>query len=325
MTALLATVLALAAVLLLRPPGGAPGRFRRAVGREVRGFATPSITRSATGKPGRGHSGSGGPHVGRLGTGKARGGGTAKGWPGPAGHWPGRERESLCLTLVVQQLAALLKGGRTPARLWDELWLVHGGRPEPASTAPLAGPPGRDPFSATPERIFARAETSRASAERRPGLSTGSLIMLGAGRSAALRGSPVSEAIRKSARASFPRTGSREARVWFELAACFDIAEASGCPLADVLARFAAQLEAEDDAEAARQTALAGPKATVTLLSWLPLMGLGLGVALGVDPWAILIGTPMGMAALAAGVVLTAAGRFWSARLVRAAAGGGVP
>ena len=112
-----------------------------------------------------------------------------------------------------------------------------------------------------------------------------------------------------------------ERRVWFQLAACFDVAEATGCPLADVLTRFAAQLEAEDDAEAARQTALAGPRATVRLLTWLPFLGLGLGLLLGVDPVEVLLGTPWGVAALAAGLALTAAGRFWSARLVRAAEG----
>lgn len=135
----------------------------------------------------------------------------------------------------------------------------------------------------------------------------------------------MSEAIRKAALAEFPRVDSRDSRIWSELAACFDIADASGCPLADVLARFAAQLEVEDDAEAARQRALAGPKATVSLLTWLPLMGLGLGIALGVDPLAILTGTPLGMAALAVGTGLTIAGRIWSARLVHAAAGAGVP
>ena len=113
----------------------------------------------------------------------------------------------------------------------------------------------------------------------------------------------------------------RDLRVWGELAACFDTAEASGCPLADVLARFAAHLETEDDAEAARKSALAGPRATVRLLTWLPLSGLGLGLLLGVDPVATLLGNPWGLAALAAGVVLTAAGRLWSSRLVRAAAG----
>jgi tight adherence protein B len=196
------------------------------------------------------------------------------------------------MTVVVQQLAALLKGGRTPSRLWDELWMVYSVE-EPSGSGP------RD----------------------EPGLTAGSLSMVSVARAAALRGSPVAEAIRAAAAAAFPGSQNRERRIWGELAACFDIAAASGCPLADVLTRLAAQLEAEDDAEAARQTALAGPKATVTLLTWLPLLGLGLGVALGVDPLSILLGTPFGMAALAAGVGLTVAGRIWSARLVRSAIG----
>jgi tight adherence protein B len=293
MTLLLAVVLGLAVVLVFSPPGGATGRFRRAVG-----SAGPRLARRV-----------------RPGTGGARMGGS---WRNV--HRAGRERSDLSLTLVVQQLAALLKGGRTPARLWDELWLVHGGRPEPGSAQTDAG-------SRAPQDPAGRAEPSRgpASGLSGPSLSAGSLVMLGAVRAAAFRGAPVSEAIRKAAQAEFSRADSRELRIWCELAACFDIAEASGCPLADVLARFAAQLEVEDDAEAARQTALAGPKATVSLLTWLPLMGLGLGIALGVDPLAILIGTPLGTAALAAGLGLTIAGRIWSARLVGAAAGAGVP
>jgi tight adherence protein B len=131
----------------------------------------------------------------------------------------------------------------------------------------------------------------------------------------------VAEAIRLAVRTSGLPAGSGEPRIWTELAACFEIAAASGCPLADVLA---AQLEVEDDAEAARQTALAGPKATVTLLTWLPLLGLGLGICLGVDPLAMLVGTPIGVAALVGGILLTAAGRIWSARLVRSAAGAAV-
>ncbi|MCO4255312.1 type II secretion system F family protein [Pseudarthrobacter cellobiosi] len=293
MTLLLVVVLGLAAVLLFSPPGGASGRFRRAVGNAGQGLARWV------------RSGAGGTRTG--------------------GSWrkvlrAGPERNDLSLTFVVQQLAALLKGGRTPARLWDELWLVHGGRPEPGSAKTDAG-------SRASRDVAGRAGPSRGAADGRsgPSLSAGSLVMLGAVRAAAFRGAPVSEAIRKAAQSEFSRADGREPRIWCELAACFDIAEASGCPLADVLARFAAQLEVEDDAEAARQTALAGPKATVSLLTWLPLMGLGLGIALGVDPLAILIGTPLGLAALAAGVGLTIAGRIWSARLVGAAAGAGVP
>ena len=293
MTLLLAAVLGLAAVLLFSPPGGATGRFRRAVASAGPGLVS------------RVHSGAGGSRMGGS-------------WHNILRARP--KRNDLSLTLVVQQLAALLKGGRTPARLWDELWLVHGGRPEPGSATTDAG-------LRAPQDLGGRAEPIRGSAAGRsgPSLSAGSLVMLGAVRAAAFRGAPVSEAIRKAAQVEYSRADGRELRIWCELAACFDIAEASGCPLAGVLARFAAQLEVEDDAEAARQTALAGPKATVGLLTWLPLMGLGLGIALGVDPLAILIGTPLGLAALAAGVGLTIAGRIWSAHLVGAAAGAGMP
>ena len=62
-----------------------------------------------------------------------------------------------------------------------------------------------------------------------------------------------------------------------------------------------------------------GPKATVRLLSWLPVFGLLLGMALGVDPVGILLGNVMGTATFVSGLVLTTAGRLWSARLVAAA------
>ncbi|WP_411709856.1 hypothetical protein [Arthrobacter sp. B10-11] len=278
MMVFLVTALALAAWLLVRPPGGRSGRIRRALN---------------TGYP---QSRSGG---GRDSGGRGSGGGRRGAWRGASGDrragWNGKSRQRpdcVSMTVVVQQLAALLKGGRTPSRLWDELWMV-----------------------------YAVEERTGAGPDDGPGLSPASLSMLSVARGAAKRGATVADAIRAASAAAFHGSQSREQRIWGELAACFDIAAASGCPLADVLTRLAAQLEVEDDAEAARQTALAGPKATVTLLTWLPLLGLGLGVALGVDPLSILLGTPWGMAALAAGVVLTAAGRIWSARLVRSAIG----
>jgi tight adherence protein B len=219
------------------------------------------------------------------------------------------------MAVLVQQSAALLRGGRAPARLWDELWLLYGGRPSPAlalSDAPRSGSPLPD---------------ATLSGALRPLLAPLSRASLVAARAAAGCGAPVGAAIRGAAAAGAPGAGAarrnnaaaRERGAWIEFAACFDIAEASGSPLADVLARFAAQLEAEDDAEAARQSAFAGPRATVRLLSWLPVLGLGLGVALGVDPLGILLGEPAGFAALVAGVALTAAGRIWSAKLVRSA------
>lgn len=263
MTALLIGVLALAVFLALSPPGTTRRRIRAAL----------AAARTVPAEGPRADSD-------RL--------------PG----WRRRNPPAVSMTLLVQQMAALLKGGRTPARLWDELWLLHVGG------------------------------TSDRSSELAPE----SVRMLAAARAAAMRGSPVAAAIRSGGtvlsggQGAWRATGggtalTGEHRVWVQLAACFDVAEASGCPLAEVLTRFAAQLEAEDDAEAARQTALAGPRATVRLLTWLPFLGVGLGMLLGVDPADVLLGTPFGLAALAAGLVLTAAGRIWSARLVRAAAG----
>jgi tight adherence protein B len=288
MSAVLVAVLILAAWLVLRPPHGLGRRVRKA-------FA------GSTGRHSKAHSFRMLLLRGTALNGQPDGGGSFRNnrrnvQPGH-GHASRPKGGFIPLTVVVQQLAALLKGGRSPSRLWDELWLVYAG--SGGSTGQESPPHGQR-------------------------LGAASTAILAAARGAAFRGAPVAEAIRLAVRASGLPAGSGEPRIWTELAACFEIAEASGCPLADVLARFAAQLEVEDDAEAARQTALAGPKATVTLLTWLPLLGLGLGICLGVDPLAMLIGTPIGIAALVAGILLTVTGRIWSARLVRAAAGAAV-
>lgn len=286
MMALLIAVLAIAAWLALRPPGGRSGRIRNILDSSRSGHSGRGSGR-VTG-PGRGNGGD--DRRDTPGVRKPAGAGWRTNWrtnrPGKAGQ----RSTSVPMTVVVQQLAALLKGGRTPLRLWDELWLVY-------------------------------AAKERVGGEGGPGLTPASLSLVSVARAAAMRGSPVADAIRAASAAAFSGRQNRERRIWGELASCFDIAAESGCPLADVLTRLAVQLEVEDDAEAARQTALAGPKATVTLLTWLPLLGLGLGVVLGVDPLSILLGTPFGVAALAAGVVLTVAGRIWSAKLVRSAIG----
>jgi len=311
------TVLQIAILALLLVPawwlafparGAAAHRLSRALrGAGTRSSATRDRPRSRLPGPGRRAVAGFGRWCGRW-----SGGGSGRGSAG-AGTVP--------MTVVVQQLAALLKGGRIPARLWDELWVLYGGES------------ARD----RPEVYFAAHGTGGGGIRdvSGPVLRAESLRILAAARAAALRGASVAAAIRRevSGEIATGRTGAalgksaagvrsgRDMRVWGELAACFDTAEASGCPLADVLARFAAHLETEDDAEAARQTALAGPRATVRLLTWLPLSGLGLGLLLGVDPVATLLGNPWGLLALAAGAVLTTAGRLWSSRLVRAAAG----
>jgi len=104
------------------------------------------------------------------------------------------------------------------------------------------------------------------------------------------------------------------------LAAACDLSEVSGAPLADVLDGFVEAMRAEEAARGEAAAAVAGPRATATVLSWLPLAGLGLGALLGADCPHVLLGTGPGRSCLAAGGLLWWTGRWWSGLLVRRAA-----
>lgn len=148
----------------------------------------------------------------------------------------------------------------------------------------------------------------------------GTTAMLAAAADAARGGQSVPQTLRRHARALPAGAGAPQ---WLCLAACLETAERSGAPLAGILARYAAQLEAESDAEALRATALAGPRATVRILTWLPVLGLGLATALGLDPVGVLLGGPVGWAALTSGLLLMGAARWWSRALLRSAVSAG--
>ena len=107
------------------------------------------------------------------------------------------------------------------------------------------------------------------------------------------------------------------------LAVACDLAERAGAPVAEVLRRFAAAVRADAVAAADRDAALAGPRATATLLSWLPLGGSGLGLLIGADPVGTLLGTGPGRLCLVTGAALWMAGRRWTAFLIGRAARAG--
>lgn len=132
-----------------------------------------------------------------------------------------------------------------------------------------------------------------------------------AARAAALGLSPV-PVFQQAAQAS----SGLHAMFWDDLAACVQASERSGAPLAEILGRYAQGLDAVLDSRAARASALSGPKATVRLLTWLPLAGLGLGFLLGTNPLAVLAQSPVGWAAAATGTALGLTARFWSRRLI---------
>jgi len=93
------------------------------------------------------------------------------------------------------------------------------------------------------------------------------------------------------------------------------LAERTGAPLADLVERIEADARATDRTLAAAAAQSAGAHATALLLAALPIGGLALGYAIGVDPLATLLHTPLGAACTAGAVTLQTLGLLWTSRL----------
>lgn len=138
--------------------------------------------------------------------------------------------------------------------------------------------------------------------------------VLGPAAAAGRLGDDVAAALGRSA-AQHPEIGADVERV----AQAWSLAERHGIPLVELLgsirdgmrwrARFGGAVRAE----------LAGPRATATVLTGLPLLGLGLGQLIGADPIGVLRSGLLGQALLVAGVGLAAAGMAWSEHILRTA------
>jgi tight adherence protein B len=101
-----------------------------------------------------------------------------------------------------------------------------------------------------------------------------------------------------------------------DVAAAWHLAEQTGAPLAVILDRLAGSIQAEVELD--REVAVeAGPaRATARLMAVLPVFGLGLGVLLGVNPVAVLLGSGLGVACLVGGLALACCGLWWIERIV---------
>lgn len=130
---------------------------------------------------------------------------------------------------------------------------------------------------------------------------------------AAERGTPVSQACLHSVQTMVRPTSLERTR---SLAACWQVSERTGAPLAEVLERFARYLENDIDLLQMREAAMGGPKATGRILSWLPLLGLGLGLVMGTDPLGVLFGSVFGALICCVGLTLALVGSRWTARLI---------
>lgn len=101
------------------------------------------------------------------------------------------------------------------------------------------------------------------------------------------------------------------------LGAAWEVAERTGSGLAAAADRVADGLREEAVLRHEVAAQLSSARATARLMAGLPVVGIMLGMSMGADPLGVLLGTPYGLALLAAGLALTACGLWWTSRLVR--------
>ncbi|MCU1538247.1 MAG: Type secretion system domain [Humibacillus sp.] len=100
------------------------------------------------------------------------------------------------------------------------------------------------------------------------------------------------------------------------VASAWSLSEHHGAPLAVAVERAAAGLR---EARARRRrvaVAVAGPRATVTVLTLLPLAGPAFGAACGIDPATLYLSSPLATAGAVTGVLLIVVGRLWCRAMI---------
>ena len=108
------------------------------------------------------------------------------------------------------------------------------------------------------------------------------------------------------------------------LAQAWSLTEDMGVPLAQAVRTTTGLLEARVAHERRLAAAVAGAKATVNLLTVLPIGGPLLALVLGIGPGELFGSSRLTQASLVLGLVLAAIGRLWVRRMVRAVARGPV-
>jgi tight adherence protein B len=109
------------------------------------------------------------------------------------------------------------------------------------------------------------------------------------------------------------RPGRRALRA---LAACWHAADRHGVGLTEAVAGIEEGLRAESARVRAVAVELAGIRATILLLAALPAFGIALGLALGANPWDMLLHRMPGQLCLIFGVGLDLCGLLWTDQLV---------
>ena len=100
------------------------------------------------------------------------------------------------------------------------------------------------------------------------------------------------------------------------LAAVWQVSAGSGAGLSDAAYRLGTAALQRERMRRDLAAQMAGTRTTARVLALLPVVGLLLGSGLGGSPVAWLFTTPLGLLALAAGVMLEIVGIWWVRRLV---------
>lgn len=221
--------------------------------------------------------------------------------------------------LVVPAGVVLVLAAGVPARVW--VWLLVASAAVAAALWLWRARAARLDAARTSARVLEGCE--RLAADLSAGQPPGSALsraaedwpLLEPAAQAFLVGSDVPAALRGLA----SRPGAEDLNL---VAAAWQVSHRTGQGLGDAVERVARDLRAAQSTRRIVAGELASARATARLVAGLPLLALAMGSGAGGDPWGFLLGHPLGLACLVAGLALGFLGLAWIEAIARDAGGG---